>query len=187
MRRPRSTSYKLAVAGTTLAVLLAAILLLSNRRIFGFIGTRQGCVLAHGSLLLGPCNPWKSSLGWVWYDPFQEETLGWEPSYAFAPNRVVTIALWIPVAVTVLLTAGLWLVERYRFPFSHCQRCGYDLTGNVSGVCPECGSRCARRTAPRPSKSRGPPAPVESSSTPAETTTAKRDSSYSACRNKSPE
>ena len=23
---------------------------------------------------------------------------------------------------------------------SHC-RCGYDLTGNVSGVCPECGER----------------------------------------------
>ena len=23
----------------------------------------------------------------------------------------------------------------------HCRRCGYDLRGNVSGVCPECGSR----------------------------------------------
>jgi len=23
----------------------------------------------------------------------------------------------------------------------HCQRCGYDLTGNVSGVCPECGAK----------------------------------------------
>ena len=22
-----------------------------------------------------------------------------------------------------------------------CARCGYDLTGNVSGVCPECGTR----------------------------------------------
>lgn len=21
-----------------------------------------------------------------------------------------------------------------------CERCGYDLTGNVSGVCPECGN-----------------------------------------------
>lgn len=25
----------------------------------------------------------------------------------------------------------------------HCQRCGYDLTGNLSGVCPECGVRKA--------------------------------------------
>lgn len=26
-----------------------------------------------------------------------------------------------------------------------CGRCGYNLTGNVSGVCPECGWRIARR------------------------------------------
>ena len=24
-----------------------------------------------------------------------------------------------------------------------CERCGYDLTGNVSGVCPECGTTAA--------------------------------------------
>jgi hypothetical protein len=27
-----------------------------------------------------------------------------------------------------------------RIPTSCCQDCGYDLTGNVSGVCPECGT-----------------------------------------------
>jgi len=27
-----------------------------------------------------------------------------------------------------------------RIPTGHCQKCGYDLTGNVSGRCPECGS-----------------------------------------------
>ncbi|MFQ5807377.1 MAG: hypothetical protein ACE5I3_13095 [Phycisphaerae bacterium] len=26
-----------------------------------------------------------------------------------------------------------------RIPPGHCQKCGYDLTGNVSGKCPECG------------------------------------------------
>ena len=25
-----------------------------------------------------------------------------------------------------------------------CEWCGYDLTGNVSGVCPECGVPCVR-------------------------------------------
>ena len=29
-----------------------------------------------------------------------------------------------------------WAYRRLR---GLCQRCGYDLTGNVSGVCPECG------------------------------------------------
>jgi hypothetical protein len=37
-------------------------------------------------------------------------------------------------------TALLWYVDR-RFPRGHCRRCGYDLTGNVSGVCPECGEK----------------------------------------------
>ncbi|MGQ9649774.1 MAG: hypothetical protein ACUVXJ_06675 [Phycisphaerae bacterium] len=28
-----------------------------------------------------------------------------------------------------------------RIPPGHCQKCGYNLTGNVSGVCPECGEK----------------------------------------------
>jgi len=30
------------------------------------------------------------------------------------------------------------------YPTGHCHRCGYDLTGNVSGVCPECGEKVQR-------------------------------------------
>lgn len=29
--------------------------------------------------------------------------------------------------------------EKPGFPAGHCQSCGYDLTGNTSRVCPECG------------------------------------------------
>ncbi len=65
--------------------------MLSNRWTLGFIGSKWGFVISHGSLALGPCNPWRSGAGWVWYDPFQEDILGWEPSYAFAPSRVVTM------------------------------------------------------------------------------------------------
>ncbi len=37
-------------------------------------------------------------------------------------------------------TALLWWRDRRRIPPGHCQKCGYNLTGNVSGVCPECGT-----------------------------------------------
>ncbi len=34
-----------------------------------------------------------------------------------------------------------WLHHRRRrIPPGHCQKCGYNLTGNVSGRCPECGT-----------------------------------------------
>jgi hypothetical protein len=39
---------------------------------------------------------------------------------------------------------GLILIARIsaasRYPDGACQKCGYDLTGNVSGRCPECGA-----------------------------------------------
>lgn len=47
---------------------------------------------------------------------------------------------WIPSVFLALPTAYLFYFFRdRRYPRGHCQRCGYDLTGNVSGVCPECG------------------------------------------------
>lgn len=48
--------------------------------------------------------------------------------------------LWIPFVLIAVPTAFLWYGDRY-IPPGHCQKCGYDLTGNTSGVCPECGER----------------------------------------------
>jgi hypothetical protein len=57
-------------------------------------------------------------------------------------------ALWVaapvwcfPLVFMVVGGAGLLIVyrARRRQQTGQCARCGYDLTGNVSGVCPECG------------------------------------------------
>ena len=50
-----------------------------------------------------------------------------------------TAPLWAVLVVLAIPTAFLWWRDR-RPPKDHCQNCGYDLTGNVSGVCPECGN-----------------------------------------------
>ena len=44
--------------------------------------------------------------------------------------------LFLLVAIPV---AYLLSRDRPKIPPGHCQKCGYDLTGNTSGVCPECG------------------------------------------------
>jgi len=45
-------------------------------------------------------------------------------------------------------TRVIWKKHRLELPFAPqgilCLVCGYDLTGNVSGVCPECGTRIRR-------------------------------------------
>jgi len=55
-----------------------------------------------------------------------------------AGTLTVMIPLWIPFAIGVIPTVCLWWRDR-RYPPGHCQTCGYNLTGNVSGRCPECG------------------------------------------------
>ena len=51
-----------------------------------------------------------------------------------------TTPLGIPLTAFGVPTALLWLLDRPRRAPGAC-RCGYDLTGNTSGRCPECGQR----------------------------------------------
>ena len=48
------------------------------------------------------------------------------------------IPLWIPFLLLAIPTVILWRRDS-RPPPGHCKNCGYDLTGNISGRCPECG------------------------------------------------
>ncbi len=67
------------------------------------------------------------------------------------------IPLW-PLALPAL--PALWVLSRdtlracrkaRRRRRGLCLRCGYDLTGNVSGRCPECGTACGLRAIDAPS------------------------------------
>jgi hypothetical protein len=61
----------------------------------------------------------------------------------------------VPLVVPVLLMAMLpiavvtlrWAGRRRRLKLSLCLRCGYSLTGNTSGVCPECGTAVTGKAA----------------------------------------
>ena len=65
------------------------------------------------------------------------------------PSGETRTALDIPIWVLVVLfatpTLWLWRRDRRRQP-GLCVKCGYDLRGNASGVCPECGSEALRES-----------------------------------------
>ena len=56
----------------------------------------------------------------------------------------IYLPCWWLVLMVGIPTAYLWWLDR-RPPSGHCQKCGYDLTWNVSGVCPECGENVTLR------------------------------------------
>ncbi len=53
------------------------------------------------------------------------------------PNYGLLLPLWFPFALFAGPTVWLWCRDR-RPRSGHCL-CGYNLTGNTTGVCPECG------------------------------------------------
>jgi hypothetical protein len=63
--------------------------------------------------------------------------LGFDREQAVKP-----LMSWFHAGVAmVLLSAPLPLIRRRRAAITgHCEQCGYDLTGNQSGICPECGT-----------------------------------------------
>jgi hypothetical protein len=64
------------------------------------------------------------------------------PSHTFRPGAVefYCLPLWLPFLIVVIPAAFLWHHDRRRIQPGHCPACNYNLTGNTSGICPECGT-----------------------------------------------
>lgn len=79
---------------------------------------------------------WTHTWSWITY---------WVPRARLARDyhRWIDIPLWIPVVSFFAWLSVLWRASsrrKYRRRRGLCIKCGYELTGNVSGVCPECGT-----------------------------------------------
>jgi hypothetical protein len=49
----------------------------------------------------------------------------------------------LPLTLAMLgFTYFLFWQDRFRPKSGHCRTCNYNLTGNTSGICPECGTPC---------------------------------------------
>lgn len=103
-----------------------------------------------GQLTLYWPETWDNTLlgrGLVQYLP-----LGNRLSWALEPPRgplwiaqfgfgfMMRIPMWLVAAAFASITALLWWRVPRHFTPGGCKECGYDLAGNVSGVCPKCGA-----------------------------------------------
>jgi hypothetical protein len=67
--------------------------------------------------------------------------------FRWAPHEPVTfesgggyVAVWLLLVAVAVPTFLVWRRSRPRRMPGTCVQCGYDLTGNTSGQCPECGT-----------------------------------------------
>jgi len=90
------------------------------------------------------------------YDPDRQRIVT-----SYCHHHELTFPLWAAVLATAsipcLSLRKAWQRRRWLRTGS-CGRCGYNLTGNTSGVCPECGIpvQCVRSRQSAPSESVGP-------------------------------
>lgn len=68
----------------------------------------------------------------------------WPPRHEVAKGLIflgVMVGLWTALCFRKGERPFRWRWGEKEAAARHCDQCGYNLTGNVSGVCPECGER----------------------------------------------
>ena len=113
-----------------LTVLVGVASMFVYVELFGHVGIGFGKLAASTTRV----NP--APVSWTTIDP----RIAWDLRLwvALMPSlwNFVSIPLWMP-AVTFATLA--WFTRSRAKPRGCCGKCGYNLTGNVSGKCPECG------------------------------------------------
>jgi hypothetical protein len=90
---------------------------------------------------------WIHGSYWLCKVNWSDADLQWIPIIGETDNQnltVTAIPLWAPFAGITAAAVVVWGRHGWgSVPGFCCQRCGYNLTGNVSGMCPECGTPIA--------------------------------------------
>jgi hypothetical protein len=124
-------------------VLIVSLFILTSWYRGGYAGPGPVCAFTEGAVVvgfyLGP-NP----NGWIFEKVNYAPKSVWWPRMSPGPAFLAIVPLWMPFLLSVMTSAVLWR-RYYAIPPGLCRQCRYNLTGNVSGVCPECGEKVQRR------------------------------------------
>lgn len=153
----RRVKRSLSLVGLAVSLGLVVAFVVSLRWDFGYSGHKvvayrwapgsvvgsQGAIGVFFSPRLPPGVPgmwmWNRNVGpnfWTWNE--------WRPlPVARGPVSFLVVPMWVPLVLIAVPSLIAWRSTTRR-P-GHCRKCQYDLTGNVSGVCPECGTEVGRK------------------------------------------
>ena len=135
-------------AGTGFCALIVAAAIADLRWSFRWQGKHGAVAITAGSIVLDWGEFERKRRGFVInvaYDNISEAWTAWTRDYwrpkwaSLGGQNLIYLPLWIPFILVGIPTAWLWRLDRRRPAPGHC-RCGYDLTGNRTGRCPECGN-----------------------------------------------
>jgi hypothetical protein len=120
--------------GLTVTFLIVCIWLSSYRFGMGHLSVDWSIAVCNGAILLDCDNATTTPADWYVFP-----LAGWSSLWWFDLNGPAFILpLWPFALLFGVPSAYVWYRDRCSIPEGHCG-CGYDLTGNVTGSCPECG------------------------------------------------
>jgi hypothetical protein len=134
----RQTRITFASILACLAALLVAISVFSLFYVVHYHAEGREHVGVVGGRFGGGQHGWhKVKSTWI----FERVDTRWRPWPTYSDLGRGNWNIWIPLWPLAVVSAGFafWLGVRRRVPSWRCARCGYDLTGAVSALCPECG------------------------------------------------
>ena len=82
------------------------------------------------------------SLPGVWTAPTMQGFVPWVARRVGGPfvAPVCAYKMWLVLFVAMIPTLLAWQRLGRKYPPAHCRQCGYNLKGNVTGKCSECGT-----------------------------------------------
>ena len=155
MRKPSRLLRIAKWAGAILCAVIVALLVYSSPwmkgpHAWGLNGISSVIVVRNGGIVVQrfkqppvlPDGRYTSSIGVAFFNAnpnLPSEFVWWPLTHSTSGATLVVVPLWMLLGLFLVPTAFLWWRDRNRRPPGHCRNCGYDLTGNTSGRCPECG------------------------------------------------